>query len=95
MPFVHRLSERLGNAGTHADQRRLLDPELARDLIRCTEADAADVTGQSVRVLRDELDGIIKMGTRSRGCAPSSPQRLHIMGLRCFRFASLALREAS
>jgi len=33
MPFVHRLGERVGDAGTHADQCRLLDAELARDLI--------------------------------------------------------------
>src|SRR6516165_7416624 len=62
MPFVHRLGQRVGDAGTHADQRRLLDAELARDLIRCTEADAADVAGQSVRVLRDELDSITAVG---------------------------------
>ncbi len=28
MPFVHRLGERVGDAGTHADQRGLLDAEL-------------------------------------------------------------------
>ena len=62
MPFVHRLGQRVGDAGTHADQRRLLDAELARDLIRCTEADAADVAGQAIGVLRDELDGIAAVG---------------------------------
>ena len=30
MPFVHRLGERVGDAGTHADQRGLLDAELGR-----------------------------------------------------------------
>ena len=43
MPFVHRLGQRVGDAGTHADQRRLLDAELARDLIGGAEADATDV----------------------------------------------------
>jgi hypothetical protein len=32
MPFVHRFRERVGDAGTYADQRGLLDAELARDL---------------------------------------------------------------
>ena len=56
MPFVHRFGERVGDAGTHADQRGLLDAEFGRDLIRGAEADAADVAGQAIRVLRDELD---------------------------------------
>ena len=58
MPFVHRLGERVGDAGTHADQRRLLDAELGRDLIGGAEANAADVAGQPVGVFRDQLDSI-------------------------------------
>src|SRR5271169_2511103 len=58
MAFVHRLGERVGDAGTHADQRRLLDAELGRDLIGGAEADAADVAGQPVRVLRNELNRV-------------------------------------
>ena len=48
MPFLHRFGERIGDTGTHADQCRLLDAELGRDLIGGAEADAADVAGQSV-----------------------------------------------
>jgi hypothetical protein len=62
MPFVHLLGERVGDAGAHADQRGLLDAELGRDLIGGAEADPADVAGQPVRVLRDELDGVGAVG---------------------------------
>ncbi len=58
MPFVHRLRERVGNPGTYADQRRLLDTELGCDLISRAEANAADVASQSIRVFRDEPNGI-------------------------------------
>src|SRR5438309_4985145 len=71
MPFVHRLGERVGDAGTYADQRSLLDAELRRDLVGGAEADAADVPGQPVRVLRDELDCLGAVGLvdahRARG----------------------------
>src|SRR4029077_19218735 len=39
-------------------QRSFLDAELGRDLIGGAEADAADVAGQTIRVLRDEPNGI-------------------------------------
>jgi hypothetical protein len=58
MPFVHRLGERVGDAGTDANQSCLLDAELGCDLISGAEADAADVAGQTIRVLRDEPNGI-------------------------------------
>ena len=58
MPFVHRLGERVGDAGTDANQSCLLDAELGCDLISGAEADAADVAGQSIGILRDELDGV-------------------------------------
>jgi len=56
MPVVHRLGERVGDAGAHSDQCRLLDAELGRDLVGRTEADAADVAGQAIGVLRNELN---------------------------------------
>src|SRR6476659_9439733 len=62
MTFVHRLGERVGDAGAHADQRGLFDAELGRDLICGAEADATDVPGQPVGVLRDELDGVGAVG---------------------------------
>jgi hypothetical protein len=46
MPFVHGLGERVGDAGAYADERRLLDAELSRNLVGRAEADAADVAGQ-------------------------------------------------
>ena len=58
MPFVHRLGERVGDPGTYADQRCLLDAELGRDLVGRAEADAADVACQPIGVLRDQPNGI-------------------------------------
>jgi hypothetical protein len=49
MPFVHRLGQRVGDPGTHADQCGLLDAELGCDLIGGAEADAADVPGPGDR----------------------------------------------
>jgi hypothetical protein len=43
MAVVHRLGERVGDAGTHANERGLLDAELGRDLVSGAEADASDV----------------------------------------------------
>jgi hypothetical protein len=81
IPFVHRLGERVGDAGTHADQRRPLDAELARDLIGGAEADAADVAGQSIGVLRDELNGVGTIGLvdahRARGAHAVAVQEQH------------------
>jgi hypothetical protein len=59
---IHRLGEGKGDAGAHADQRSLLDTELGRDLVGGAEADAADVAGQPVRVFRDQLDCIGRVG---------------------------------
>ena len=58
MPFIHRLGERVGDPGTYADQRCLLDAELGRDLIGGAEADAADIASQPIGVLRDQPNGI-------------------------------------
>ena len=45
MAIVHCLGEREGDAGTHANERGFLDPELARDLVGGAKADTADVPG--------------------------------------------------
>ena len=45
MTVVHRLGERKGDAGSHADQRSLLDAKLSRDLIGRAKPDAADIAG--------------------------------------------------
>ena len=81
MPFVHRLGERVGDPGTDADQRGLLDAELGRDLVGGSEADAADVAGQPVRVLRDQLNRIGAVGLvdahRARGADAIAVQEQH------------------
>ena len=81
MPFVHRLGERVGDPNTDADQRGLLDAELGCDLIGGSEADAADVAGQPVRVLRDQLNRIGAVGLvdadRARGADAIAVQEQH------------------
>jgi hypothetical protein len=62
MPLVHRLSERVGNAGAHADRRGLFDAELGRDLVSGTEADATDVASQAIGIFLDALDGLGAIG---------------------------------
>ena len=81
MPVVHRLGERVGDPGTHADQRGLLDAELGRDLVGGAEADAADVAGQPVGVLRDQLNRVGAVGLvdahRARGADAVAVQEQH------------------
>ena len=62
MALVHGLGQSVADPGPGADHRRLLDPEPHRDLIGALEADAPDVAGQAVGVLRDDLDGIGTVG---------------------------------
>ena len=58
--LVHRLRERVGDPGPHPDRRGLLDPELGGHDVGGPEADAADVAREPVRVLRDQLDGVVR-----------------------------------
>src|SRR5256886_5702928 len=51
MAFVHRFGQRVGNARTHPDHRRLFDAQLHRKGVGGLEADAADVAREPVRVL--------------------------------------------
>src|SRR5512144_2602073 len=62
MAIIHRFGERVADAGTGTDHRRLLDAELASNQIGALEADAADVARQSVRVLRNQPDGVRTVG---------------------------------
>ena len=62
MPLVHRLGQRVRDTCAHPDHGRLLDAELHRDRIGRPEADAADVAGQPVRVLRHDFYGIGAVG---------------------------------
>jgi hypothetical protein len=45
MSVVHRLGERVGDAGTDANERGFLDAELGRDLVGGAEADTSNVAG--------------------------------------------------
>jgi hypothetical protein len=60
--LVHRLGQRVRDAGAHPHHGRLVDAEPHRNCIGGLEADAADVARQPVRVLRHDLDGIGAIG---------------------------------
>src|SRR5207237_3755655 len=62
MSVVHRLGERVGDAGTDANERGFLDAELGCDLVGGEKADTANVAGQPVGVLRDQSNGIRTIG---------------------------------
>ena len=66
MLLVHRFSDRVGNAGAHADRRGLFYAELSRDLVSGAEADAADVASQAIGIFRDALDGLGAIGLVGR-----------------------------
>ena len=69
MALVHRLGQRIGDAGAHPDHRRLLDAELHGDRVGGLEADAADVAREAVRVFGHDLDGIRAVGLVDADCA--------------------------
>ena len=67
--------------GPHPDRGGLLDPELGGHDVGGPEADAADVAREPVRVLRDQLDGVLAVGLedphRARGADPVRVQEQH------------------
>jgi transposase len=77
MALVHGLGQRVGDLGAGADHRRLLDPEPHRDLIGGLEADAADVAGEAVGVVRDHLDRVGAVGLEDPHC----PRGAHTMAV--------------
>ena len=62
MPLVHGLGQGVADPRPDTDQRRPLDPELVGDPVSGQEADAADVPRQPIRVLTDQLNGIVAVG---------------------------------
>jgi hypothetical protein len=81
MTLIHRLCERVGDAGADPDHGRLLDAELHRDGIGDLEPDASDVAGQPVWVLRHHLNRIGAVGLEDAHCTrrpnPVAVQKYH------------------
>jgi hypothetical protein len=68
MTVVHRLGQGIGDAGSDADHRRLLDAEFHRDRISGLEPNSADVPRQPIGVLRHDLDGVRAVGLEDADC---------------------------
>ena len=81
MAFPGRLRQREGDAGAHPDGGRGLDAELLRHEVGRAEADAANVAGQPIGVLGDDLDGVGPVSLvdphRARGADAVGVQEQH------------------
>ena len=81
MAVVHRFGQCIRDSGPHSDHGRLIDAKLHGDGVGRLEADAADVAGQTVRVLRHDLHGVGAVGLvdahRSRRPDPVAVQKHH------------------
>src|SRR5271170_6549018 len=75
MPLIHRLSQRMGDAGPNPDHRGLFYAEFHRDRVSCLKADAANIPGEAVRVLRHDLYGVRAVGLVDAHC----PRRTNAM----------------
>ena len=62
MPLAAGLQQGVIDAGPQADHRRGFDAEAGGDRIGGAEADAADVAGQAIGVLRHHLHGVVAVG---------------------------------
>ena len=62
MALVHRGGQRIRDPGPQAHRRGRRDAEVGGDLVGGAEADAADVAGEPVGVLRDDLHGVRPVG---------------------------------
>jgi hypothetical protein len=60
--LVHRLGQRVRDASTQPDHGRLLDAELHCDRISGLKTDASNIPGESIGVLRHDLDGVRPIG---------------------------------
>ena len=74
---VHRLGQRVADAGAHPGHRRPGDSQLHRDRVGDPEPDTANVAGEAVRVLRDDLDRVAPAGLED----PHRPRRAHAMAV--------------
>ena len=77
MALVHRLGQRMADAGADPDHGRLLDAELHGDGVCRHEADAADVADETIGVLRHDLDGVRAVGPEY----PHRPRRAHTVAV--------------
>ena len=81
MAVVHGLGQSIADPGAGPDHGRLLDAEPHRDLVRTLEADAPDVAGKAIGVLRDDLHGIGAVGLEdphgARGADTMAMQKQH------------------
>ncbi len=77
MPLIHGLGQRIGNAGAHADHRRLFDAELHGDGVGGLEADAPDIARQPIGVLGHDLDGVGTIGLEN----PHRPRRANTVAV--------------
>ena len=68
MALVHRLGQRMADARPDPDHGCLLDAEFHGDGVGRHEADAADVAGEPVGVLRHDLDGVRAVGPEYPNC---------------------------
>ena len=59
---VHGLGQREADAGARPDHGGLLDPQPGCDGVGRLEADPADITGETIGVLREDLDGFGAVG---------------------------------
>ena len=75
--LVHRFGQCITDAGANPDHGRLLYPELHRYRVGGPELHAADVPGQTVRVLRHDLDGVRAVGPEY----PHRPRRADAMAM--------------
>jgi hypothetical protein len=62
MAVVHRFGQGIGDSGPYSDHGRLIDAKFHGDGVGRLEADAANVAGQSIRVLRHDLHGVSTVG---------------------------------
>jgi len=62
MPLVHRLRQGVADASADPDHRGWFDAKPHGDGVGGLEADAADVAGQAIRVLRHHLHGVDAIG---------------------------------
>src|SRR5947207_2858962 len=89
MPIIHRLGERMRDAGAHAHHRGLVDTEPHRDLVGALETDAADIAREPVRILRYQPDriGTVELvdAHRARGADAVIMQEQHDLADRALR----------